>query len=64
MKTAIGLAIFWFVLAMIRIPLVESWSIIPDNNPYNWFNIIGLRLIISFAFVEIAILKHKTRNID
>ena len=54
-------AIWWIVLALVRIPFVESWAIIPDGNPSNWWNVIGLRLVIAGACFALVYCRHEIK---
>lgn len=57
MKLYIGMAIVWFVLALLRISLVESWSFLPDGSLSHWWDQLGIRLFIVGLFVQLALSK-------
>ena len=63
MKLYIGMAIVWFVLALLRIPLVESWSFLPNGSLDHWWGQLGIRLFIAGLFVQLALSKRgKSQN--
>ncbi len=57
MKFYLFIAVWWLILAIIRILFVESWSFLPDGSPANWWNVIGIRFYIASLFFYIAFLK-------
>jgi len=58
-KTAIFLALAWTVMALLRIPQVESWSFLPDGDSAHWWGLVGIRLVVAATFAEIACLRRK-----
>lgn len=57
----IVLAVYWLFSAVIRIPIVESWSILPDGSCNNWWNMVGIRLVLMLALIQIAVLSRGRR---
>lgn len=56
MKWCIGMAIAWLILALLGIPLIESWSFLPDGSCNHWWSQLGIQLFIAGLHVEIAVL--------
>ena len=59
MKFHLIFGIHWLLLAILKIPQVESWNILPDGTPSSWFNLIGVRVGIAILLFRIAYLERK-----